>query len=150
MSTPLDTLIELARDARDQALQHLASARRDERQVADQLTSLEHYRQEYAERLHQDMRRGIDPATLHNTQRFLMSLDDALARARGALQRERDKVTSSQQEWQQEQQRLSAYDTLAQRRAQQGLRHQARQEQRVSDDLINSRLQRGNAIPGGY
>ena len=118
--------------------------------MADQLTSLEHYRQEYAERLHQDMRRGIDPATLHNTQRFLMSLDDALARARGALQRERDKVTSSQQEWQQEQQRLSAYDTLAQRRAQQGLRHQARQEQRVSDDLINSRLQRGNAIPGGY
>lgn len=71
MRTPLDTLTELAREARDQAMQHLASARRDERQVADQLSSLEHYRQEYAERLHQNMRSGIDPATLHNTQRFL-------------------------------------------------------------------------------
>lgn len=27
---------------------------------------------------------------------------------------------------------------------------QARQEQRSSDDLINSRLQRGSAMPGGY
>ncbi|KJZ16467.1 MULTISPECIES: flagellar export protein FliJ [unclassified Halomonas] len=150
MRTPLDTLTELARDARDQAMQHLASARRDERQVADQLSSLEHYRQEYAERLHQNMRSGIDPATLHNTQRFLLSLDDALATARRALQQQRQKVSDSQREWQHEQQRLSAYDTLAERRAQEGLRQQARQEQRSSDDLINSRLQRGSAMPGGY
>ena len=86
----------------------------------------------------------------HNTQRFLLSLDDALATARRALQQQRQKVSDSQREWQHEQQRLSAYDTLAERRAQEGLRLQARQEQRSSDDLINSRLQRGSAMPGGY
>lgn len=141
-STPLDTLIGLARDARDQAGQTLAGERQSERQVAGQLESLGRYRLEYAQRLQQAMRDGIDPATMRNYQRFLDSLDDALARARQALAAQQQRVGQSQAQWQQQQRRLSSYDTLAERRAAQQSRKAQRQELRTSDDLVNSRLLR--------
>jgi len=140
--TPLDTLIGLARDARDQAGRSLASERQGERQVSGQLESLGRYRLEYAQRLQQAMRDGIDPATMRNYQRFLDSLDDALARARQALDAQQQRVGQQQGQWQQQQRTLSSYDTLASRRsAQQALKTQ-RQELRRSDDMVNSRLLR--------
>jgi len=148
-TTPLDTLIDLTRDARDQAGQRLAGERGKEQQVAAQLDSLVAYRREYADSLADSMSRGIDPATLHNTQRFLASLDAALDRARQALDGQRQRVSQSQQQWQGEQQRLNAYDTLSSRRAAEGAVKAARQEQRTIDDMVNSRLQRASALPEG-
>ncbi len=141
-STPLDTLIELARDARDQAGQTLAGERQSERQVAGQLESLGRYRLEYAQRLQLAMREGIDPATMRNYQQFLDSLDDALARARQALAAQQARVGQSQDQWQQQQRRLSSYDTLSSRRISQQRRKEERQELRESDDMVNSRLLR--------
>ncbi|GHE21065.1 flagellar export protein FliJ [Halomonas urumqiensis] len=140
--TPLDTLTDLARDARDQAGQTLASERLNERQVAGQLESLGRYRLEYAQRLQQAMRDGIDPATMRNYQRFLDSLDDALARARQALGAQQQRVGQSQSHWQQQQRKLSSYDTLVSRRAMQQSLKAERQELRASDDLVNTRLLR--------
>lgn len=147
-SSPLDTLLGLARDARDQAGQHLAGNLGVEQQVRQQLESLESYRQEYASRLSEAMCQGVDPATLHNTQRFLASLDQALANAHRALAEQQQKVQQAQRHWQQEQQRVCAYDTLAERRAAAATRQAARHEQRTTDDLVNSRLQRHSALPG--
>ncbi|MDT0500503.1 MULTISPECIES: flagellar export protein FliJ [unclassified Halomonas] len=138
--TPLDTLIELARDSRDQAGQALAGEQRNAKQVADQLAALTDYRQEYADKLNAAMRDGIDPATMRNYQQFLASLDDALARARHAMQTQQQRIDHTRQRWQQEQRRLSSYDTLTERRAKEQQRMAQRREQRVSDDLVNSRL----------
>lgn len=147
-SSPLNTLLGLAREARDHAGQQLAGNLGVEQQVRQQLESLESYRQEYASRLSEAMRQGVDPATLHNTQRFLASLDQALANAHHALTEQRQKVQQAQRQWQQEQQRVCAYDTLAERRAAAATRQAARHEQRTTDDLVNSRLQRQSALPG--
>ncbi|MDR9441066.1 MAG: flagellar export protein FliJ [Halomonas sp.] len=141
-NTPLDTLIELARDARDQAGQNLASEQRISRQVSQQVESLHRYRQEYAEKLNAAMRTGIDPATMRNYQHFLASLDDALVRARQALDAQQQRVAKTRQHWQQLQQRLSSYDTLAERRNIARRRAEQRREQHVSDDLVNSRMAR--------
>ncbi len=140
--TPLDTLIELARDARDQAGQNLAGEQRTSNQVSQQLESLYRYRQEYAEKLNFAMRDGIDPATMRNYQQFLASLDDALVRARQALAAQQERVDRTRQHWQQQQQRLSSYDTLAERRDVDRRRDEQRREQHVSDDLVNNRLVR--------
>lgn len=140
--TPLDTLTEMARQARDQAGQRLAGDRRDARQVAEQLDALQRYRAEYAARLQTALRDGIDPASMHNYQRFLASLDDALERARQALDERQQRVDQSQRHWQGEQQRLHAYDTLAERREAVRRRAEQRREQRASDDLVNSGRQR--------
>ncbi|MFY0989089.1 flagellar export protein FliJ [Halomonas sp. C05BenzN] len=139
-STPLETLVDLARDARDQAGQALAGERRSEQQVAGQLESLGRYRLEYAQRLQQAMREGIDPATMRNYQRFLDSLDDALDRARQALAAQQQRVGQRQVQWQQEQRKLSSYDTLVSRRAMEQNLQEQRRELRASDDLVNARL----------
>ncbi|MEQ6887218.1 flagellar export protein FliJ [Halomonas sp. CS7] len=140
--TSLDTLVELAREARDQAGQNLAGEQRTSSQVRQQLDSLHRYRQEYADKLNAAMRDGIDPATMRNYQQFLASLDDALVRARQALAAQQQRVERTRQHWQQQQQRLSSYDTLAERREAVRRRDEQRREQHVSDDLVNNRLVR--------
>ncbi|WP_108446307.1 flagellar export protein FliJ [Halomonas denitrificans] len=140
--TSLDTLVELAREARDQAGQTLAGEQRTASQVVQQLDSLHRYRQEYADKLNAAMRDGIDPATMRNYQQFLASLDDALVRARQALAAQQQRVERTRQHWQQQQQRLSSYDTLAERREAVRRRDEQRREQHVSDDLVNNRLVR--------
>ncbi|WP_346797060.1 flagellar export protein FliJ [Halomonas sp. Bachu 37] len=143
MSTSqLDMLIGLARDARDQAGQALASERLTEKQTLSQLDSLGRYRQEYAQRLQSAMSQGIDPASMYNYQQFLASLDAALVRARQALASQQQRVSQSQNQWRQEQQRLSSYDTLATRRAWQEQHRENKLEQKTNDDLVNSRLAR--------
>ncbi|MFC3285186.1 flagellar export protein FliJ [Litchfieldella rifensis] len=139
---PLDTLIDLAREARDCAGQVLASERRDQQQVATQLETLGRYRLEYAQRLQEAMFSGIDPATMHNYQAFLRSLDTALERARKALDEQQQRVASSQQHWQQQQRTLSSYDTLAARRAEQANRREQRREMRHNDEMAANALLR--------
>ena len=143
MSTSqLDMLTGLARDARDQAGKVLAQERRTEQQTTAQLQALLSYRAEYAERLQKAMRDGIDPATMYNYQQFLASLDAALSRARQALAAQQASVQQSQKNWQQEQRKLSSYDTLASRRLLEEHRRSERHEQKTNDDLVTSRLAR--------
>lgn len=144
-TSQLGMLSDLARDARDQASQLLAGERQNEHQVAAQLKSLKSYRLEYAERLQQAMRDGIDPASMHNYQQFLASLDAALQRARQALEAQQQRVQQSQHQWQHEQQRLAAFDTLITRRDADQQRQDARREQRINDELAARRLLRQRA-----
>ncbi|WP_280549023.1 flagellar export protein FliJ [Halomonas sp. 11-S5] len=148
--SPLDTLVDLARNDRDQAGQNLAGEQRTSQQVSQQLESLHRYRQEYAEKLNAAMRDGIDPATMRNYQQFLASLDDALVRARQAVAAQQQRVEKTRQHWQQQQQRLSSYDTLAERRNIASRRDEQRREQHVSDDLVNNRLVRQRSPQGEY
>ena len=143
MSTSqLEMLTGLAKSARDQAGKVLAQERQTELQTTAQLQSLLSYRAEYAERLQKAMREGIDPATMYNYQQFLASLDAALSRARQALATQQASVQKSQQHWQQEQRKLSSYDTLASRRLLEEHRRSERQEQKTNDDLVTGRLAR--------
>ncbi|MBF58997.1 flagellar export protein FliJ [Halomonas sp. FeN2] len=143
MSTSqLEMLTDLARGARDQAGKILAQERQTEQQTIAQLQSLLSYRAEYAERLQKAMRDGIDPATMYNYQQFLASLDAALSRARQALASQQASVERSKKNWQQEQRKLSSYDTLASRRLLEEHRRSERQEQKTNDDLVTSRAAR--------
>lgn len=141
-ASPLHTLIELAREARDKAGQLLAAERHNEAQLLTQLQTLNHYRQEYAGRLQQLLCTGIDPATLHNYQQFLGSLDASISRARQAINQQQQRVTAGQQHWQQQQQRLSSYTTLTQRRSVELQRQVLRHELRQSDELTTNALAR--------
>jgi flagellar FliJ protein len=135
-------LTDLARGARDQAGKVLAKERQTEQQTTAQLQSLLSYRAEYAERLQKAMRDGIDPATMYNYQQFLASLDAALSRARQALASQQASVEQSKKNWQQEQRKLSSYDTLASRRLLEEHRRSERHEQKTNDDLVTSRAAR--------
>lgn len=147
-STPLDTLTGLARDARDSAARLLAGERRNQDQLASQAETLHHYRDEYRSRLQQAMDDGIDMATLGNYQRFLASLEDAIEQVQIAIGSQQRKVEQCRQQWQGEQQRLNAYDTLAARRRDTLRRGELRREQRQNDELGNQAHQRRQPVAG--
>lgn len=137
-SNPLDTLIEQSRDARDHAGQVLAQDRRAERLTAQQLDTLQTYRQEYHRKLHAALMAGMNVGELNNYQRFMQSLDVAIGNAGTRLQQNNNKVSSSQQQWRQQQRQLASYDTLANRRATREQSRQTRQEQRRSDEATTN------------
>ncbi len=139
---PLDTLIDLARNARDSAGQQLAGARRTEQQLREQIRQLEHYRQEYVVRLQDTLRTGVSLATVNDYHRFIASLDDAIAGAQRELANRQQQVSQRQQALQQEQRRLKSYDTLATRRQQEARLVENRRELRQSDEMNNNAFAR--------
>ena len=141
-TNPLDTLIDQSRRARDSAGRALAEEQRCREQTAAQLDTLQKYRQEYRQRLQEAMQRGVGATTLGDYNRFIHSLDQAIARARGALEQHQERVDSSRQHWQQRQRQLASYDTLATRRAQGEQRHLQRLERRQADEMTQNLLAR--------
>lgn len=131
----LNTLIDLAREERDNAGQQLAGARKTTRQIQDQIQQLLGYRREYASRLDGLMTTGMDMPTLKEYQGFLASIDGAIDRARSELETKRQQVSQRQQQWQQKQQRLASFDTLATRRATEAEALETRKERRQQDEL---------------
>ncbi|MGH8153329.1 MAG: flagellar export protein FliJ [Rhodanobacteraceae bacterium] len=137
-SNVLDTLIEESRKSRDHAGRALAEDRRTQQLTTQQLDALRHYKHEYHAGLGNALVRGIDIGTLHNYQRFIHSLDDAIGNAGLQLQQNTDRVHASQQRWTQQQRQLSSYDTLATRRAARLDLAESRREQRSNDELSNN------------
>nr|WP_297457480.1 flagellar export protein FliJ [uncultured Halomonas sp.] len=142
ISSPLDTLSELTRDARDNASIELSGLRRSRQDAVAQLETLTSYRHEYRQRLQQAMETGIGPDSWQNYQQFLASLDSAIARARQTLVEREAALAQGQQRWQVEQRKLCAYDTLASRRDRAERQRMTRQEQRLSDEAAAGVLRR--------
>lgn len=145
-TSALDTLIELTREAVDNAGRNLAGARRNQQQAQAQLDTLQHYRQEYSLRLQQAMQEGMEPASLLNYQAFLRSLDDAIDRALQSLGEQARQVGQHQQHWLEQQRKLNSYDTLINRRVQAEQLRDSRSDQRLTDELSAQLRLRGNAF----
>ena len=138
-SNALDTLTDLAREARDKAGQLLASERNNEQQILAHHQMLMDYRAEYAVQLQQLMLQGIDPVTLYNYRQFLMSLDESIQKASHALQQQSGLVDKSKLSWQQKQQKLTSFTTLNDRRTSAAQTALARKEQQQTDEFANHR-----------
>ncbi|SDK92194.1 flagellar FliJ protein [Modicisalibacter muralis] len=144
-STPLDTLSQLTRDARDNASIELSGLLRARQDAVAQLETLTRYRHEYRQRLQSAMETGIGPDSWQNYQQFLTSLDNAIARARQTLVEREAGLAQGQQRWQVEQRKLCAYDTLASRRENAERQRTTRQEQRLADEMAAGVLRRRQA-----
>ncbi|MCL4410831.1 flagellar export protein FliJ [Aliidiomarina haloalkalitolerans] len=145
-SAALEILTDLAREARDKAGQLLASDRRNQHQIEQQQELLLNYRAEYAQQLQDLMMAGIDPVTLQNYRQFLMSLDDSILQASRALHQQTQKVKQSQNQWQQEQKKLSSFTTLNDRRAAAERVKENRKEQRLNDEFASQRHGRSTGL----
>lgn len=137
-SNSLAILCELAEEARTKAAQLLAGERRTQAQLQNHFETLGQYRVEYAARLNQCMDEGIDAVTLQDYRGFLDSLDEAIESAVKNLQLQAQRVTSSQQDWQTEQRRLSSFNTLVSRREAESQRVYQRSEMRQQDEIANN------------
>ena len=145
-STALDTLTDLAKEARDKAGQLLATERTNEQQILAHQEMLVNYREEYAVQLQQLMLDGVDPVTLYNYRQFLMSLDESIKKASQALQQQNNLVDKSKQNWQQQQRKLTSFTTLNDRRLAAARQSAARKEQLQTDEFANNQHIRGGHL----
>ncbi|WP_231758116.1 flagellar export protein FliJ [Microbulbifer elongatus] len=141
-SESLDILIDESRKARDNAGRALAEERSASAQTNGQLDALQRYRSEYCERLQQAMAEGISASTLADYNRFIESLDGAIARARDVLAQQQDKVASTSEHWRHHQSKLTSFSALETRRAQLEQRKEARRELRQADEMTQNLIAR--------
>lgn len=130
----LDTLIDLATEQRDAAASALGQMRGRLVQSETQFDSLMAYRNEYQTRMEAAMANGVGMAELTNYQRFLVSLDQAIAQQERAVENSREQVSEGQTHWQDRHRRLKSFDALADRQRAAAARAEARREQQINDE----------------
>ncbi len=135
MKQVLPLLIERALEARDQ----LAAAARQATQAVQQaeatLAQLTTFRADYLRRSPTGSVGGFTADRLHDWQRFMTRLDEAMALQREDCERRRQVEAMRQQQLAEGQRRLMAFEALAARQAAEQNRRQARQAQRDSDEF---------------
>ncbi len=133
-SSALDTLIELATSATDEAAKRLGLAMRATEEAETRLALLQQYRDDYTTRFQQSLMNGLSAQAYHNYRHFLEKLDQAMdgqqqviASAQARMQRERGS-------WQESERQRMSYGTLAERAARTARHQQGQREQKAMDE----------------
>ena len=137
--TPLHTLIELASNNVDEATKQLQQLAGSRNEAAQQLSVLQTYREDYAERLQKSTQAGLSASNYHNFRQFILTLDDAIMQQNRVVVQMDAKLETGRKQWQDEKRRLSSYETLLSRQMRQQAVREQRREQRVTDE-ISARL----------
>ena len=133
-SSALDTLIELATAASDEAAQRLGRAVGAAADADKKLELLLQYRDEYGERFNQALRQGLSPAGYQNFRNFMDKLDAAIGSQQRAVETARQSVESERGLWQASEKKRMSYDTLASRAQKQADQREAKRDQKQMDE----------------
>jgi len=131
---PIATLTDLARNRTDDALRRLAALQNASASASQKLDMLLQYRRDYGAQLQTLMAQGMDSAQWRNYQHFLATLDGGIEQQRAAAEQSQARVATGRTDWQHQQRRLNAFETLAERLQRQERAEQARRDQRASDE----------------
>lgn len=131
----LATLIQLAQDAEDEARRALGLAVTQGQGAQRQLESLQQYREDYRERLHDERQKGIRAANYRNFTRFLATLEEAIVQQTKVVDQQQRAIEESTLHWQSKRRKRHAYEALAERQAQAQRLKEDRNEQRLMDEF---------------
>lgn len=132
---PLQPLLDLAHDHTDAAARNLGQLKARWNEAEEKFNQLLAYREDYRQRLLQSTKLGIQANSLKDYQLFLAKLDLAIRQQSDEVQRCKQRWELGCQEWQNQQRKLKAFDTLSQRHRHSEKRREAKQEQREQDEL---------------
>jgi len=132
--SPLDTLTDLAREAADEAARALGRCNHQREAARQQLTLLRDYRQDYLEKLQTAMQTGLPASDCHNYQRFIATLDAAIAQQTQVVADADQQLTAGRGLWRAARCKLNAFETLHTRAHRARMQAHARREQRTSDE----------------
>jgi len=131
----LQPLLEVMQTRADEATRKLGQLIAAEQSQRSRLQMLEQYRDEYAQRMLEATADGITRLILLNYQAFLARIDEAVAQQRNVVESSERNTKAGQDQWQDQNKKLKAIDTLS-------LRHDAReryrenkQEQKLQDEF---------------
>lgn len=136
----LQPLLELMQTRSDEATRRLGQLIAAEHDAKSRLQMLEQYRAEYAEKLNLAITNGLTPLVLRNYQDFLGRIDDAIIQQSHMVRQSASNTAAGKQQWQEQNKRLKAIDTLS-------VRHDARErvvegkrEQKILDEYTTRRF----------
>ncbi len=131
----LQPLLEIMQTRADEATRKLGQLIAAEQNQRSRLQMLEQYRDEYAQRMLDATADGVTRLILLNYQAFLARIDEAVAQQRSAVENSEQNTRAGKDQWQDQNKKLKAIDTLS-------LRHDAReryrenkQEQKLQDEF---------------
>ena len=131
----LQTVLDLMQTRADEATQQLARLIANERDAREKLTMLQQYRDEYANRFRQAAKEGLSPREWSNYQAFLDRLDEAVAAQTRAVAQQAQNTAAGQVQWQRQQKKLKAIDTLSDRHFANEEAQEQRREQKLQDEF---------------
>ena len=131
----LQTIHELMQTRADDATQLLARLIASERSAKDKLEMLRKYRDDYAGKFRLAAQNGLTPGEWRNYQEFLNRLDEAINAQSQAVAQQVQRTASGQANWQQQQMKLKAFDTLSERHYASENAQELKREQKSQDEF---------------
>jgi len=139
-SSALDTLIELASQATDEAARRLGHAIRNSEEAEQKLQLLVQYREDYVARFQGTLKIGLSASGYRNFQVFLDKLEEAIKGQQRILQDAQRRVGSERGAWQASERKRMSYDTLATRAVKTLQLKETRREQKQTDEFAARQL----------
>ena len=132
--TALETLIDLAQRATDDAAKRLGAALKAVEDAEQKLQMLLGYRDDYVAKLDAAQMNGITPFAYRNFTAFLDKLDNAVNGQREVIKHAQYKAETERLAWQESERKRLSYRTLNERAAQQALALENKRDQKMMDD----------------
>jgi flagellar FliJ protein len=139
-SSALETLIELATAASDEAAQRLGRAVSAAADADKKLELLVQYRDEYGERFNQSLRQGLSPSGYQNFRNFMDKLDAAIASQQKTVAQAKVMVDNERGQLQACEKKRLSYDALASRAQKQIEQREQKRDQKQMDEFASRAL----------
>ncbi len=133
----LQPLLELMQERTDDATRKLGKLIAAENNEKSRLQMLENYRKEYSANLLKASQNGLSPLAIANYQEFLGRIDEAIEAQKQTVIRSKNNAELGKQEWQKQNTKLQAINTLAERHQQRLQKIENKKEQKLSDEFAN-------------
>lgn len=130
----LETLIDLAQRATDDAAKRLGVALKMVDDAEQKLQMLVGYRDDYALRFQDTMAAGMTPMAYSNFQAFLDKLDTAINGQRDMVRVAQERSEQEKIHWQAEERKRMSYTTLENRAQQEAQKLEAKRDQKAMDE----------------
>lgn len=130
----LDTLIDLANKATDEAAKRLGATLRAGEDADQKLDLLTQYRDDYAARCQSNLASGISTTHFNNFQIFMQKLDHAIAGQQKVVSDAQLQIAQARSVWQACEQKKMSYVTLAGRASKESARRELWLDQKQNDE----------------
>ena len=131
----LQPLLELMQTRTDEATRKLGHLIAAEQSAKSRLQMLEQYRTDYANQLRTVAERGLTRSTLKNYQDFLARIDEAITQQAQTVKQSEKSTAAGQEDWQNQNKRMKAIDTLSQRHEARERLREVKREQKIQDEF---------------
>ena len=133
--SPISTMIEIAVKNSDDAAKRLGKAIKAHEETQKQLSLLSQYRKDYELRFQDIATQGISTSQYLNYQAFIHKLDGAVEGQKLIVHDAEYKIKLAREQWQESEKKRLSYNILHNRAVTTQQKHDAKQEQKQTDEL---------------